>query len=250
MKKKACLLRLFVLPLLVLFLLSSCTDRYEPNRENNKDDSGSHTVLPGDGNSFYDSLHDTPSESVRLFPDITHERVKELLSAVVPPERYCWYYTTTLCSSAKNLTRNGILIYGGGDCKIEVYNEGSILYKTVSLRGGSLFTEQNGVETELPSDKNSVFTEAGVVSLSSFLEDSGEDFSYTLAESDYGTLLFASFAVEKGSYRQTQEYYISLDYGIVVRADCYENDTLIYHLETNALYELSDSAEQLDSALS
>ena len=233
MKKKVGLLRLFVWPLLILILFSSCTNRREPERKDPQTDSSeSHTVLPGDGNILYDSLHDTPTESVRVFPDITHARVKELLSSVVPPERYCWYYTSVLYSSVKSLSRTGILIFDSGDYKAEVYDDNNRLYKSVSLRDGALYTEQNGAEKELPAGKSSVFSEAGIPELSSFLSDSGEDFSYTLSESDYGTLLYAVFSVEKGSYSQKQEYYISLDYGLVVRVDCYENDSLIYHLET------------------
>lgn len=244
MKNKVEFPRLFILPLL-LILLCSCTVRHEPDRKDNdnRPSSESHTVLPGDGDSLYDSLHDSPVESVRLFPDVTHDRVKELIAAVTPPERYCWYYASELYSTAGSLSRKGFMIYDNGDCKIEIYDSHDAVIKTVSRRDGNLYTEQNGTETALSADSTTVFSEAGISDVSDFISDSGADFTYTLLESDYGTLLYADFTVEKDTYSQRQEYYISLDYGVVVRADCYENGTRIYHLETTALYALSDSAE-------
>lgn len=246
MKNKVGYRRFLILPLL-LFSLVSCTVRHEPDRKNGQEDpKPTHTVLPGDGDTLYDSLHDSPADSVRIFPDITHDRVKELIRAVIPPERYCWYYTSVLYSTDGSLSRKGILIYDNGDYKNELYDGEDTLIKTVSLRDGELFVAQNGIETALSADSTTFFAESGISETASFLSEEGEEFSYTLAESDYGTLLYADFTVEKGAYRQRQEYYISLDYGMVVRADCYENDSLIYHLETNALYELSDSVEQAE----
>lgn len=223
----------------VLLLLPSCVFRQEPSGSSDKNDI-SHTVLPGDGDVIYESLHDAPRESVCLFPDVTHETVKELIANVDSPSSYCWYYTSTLYSSRKDMSRHGILIRNDGKYKIEQYDANNRLVRTVTLENGSLTVDADGSRSEFSPEQTSLFAEAGVPDANTFLTSSGEEFNYTLVESDYGTLLYAEFVSAKDGYEQTETYYISLDYGIVVRADCYENGTLIYSLETNALYELED----------
>ena len=47
--------------------------------------------------------------------------------------------------------------------------------------------------------------------------------------------MLIEFTSKDGDYSQLQKYTLSLDFGIVTEAYCYENDVLIYELTTNAL---------------
>lgn len=225
----------------VLLSCASCSfGRRTERDENKKTPTDSDTILSGDGDSVYGSLRDNADESAYVYPTVPHDKVKEMLRAIVPPARYSWYYTTELYSSVDSLSRHGILSYVDGDIRIELYDENDTLLKTVLTEDGVLYSERDEKRTELASDDGNVFIEAGMVSPDTFLEDTGDDFTYSLRESDYGTVLFASFSTQKETYSQRQEYTVSLDYGVVLRADCYENEKRIYHLETTALYELKD----------
>jgi hypothetical protein len=197
-------------------------------------------VLPGDEEKIYQSISGIPTDSVTLIPDITHQQVKELMSHLTVPDAFCWYYSHTLYSSKKSSTSSGILKMDEGSYRIESYTPDGVLTKTIVGEGDSISVSNNLYSTvsEFPSSTTSVFVEAGVPDIQRFISDDGLDFEYTLVNSDYGTLIFAEFVSDKNGYVQRQEYYISLDYGIVIKADCYENNNIIYALTTTALYEL------------
>ncbi|MBE6623811.1 MAG: hypothetical protein E7621_06490 [Ruminococcaceae bacterium] len=198
------------------------------------------TVLPGDEEKIYQSISGVSNDSVKLVPDITHEQVKEMLNTLSPPGSFCWYYTHTLYSSKKSNTTTGILKIDGGNYRIETYNTDGFLMKSIIGEEETVSVQNNssGAVSEFSSESTSVFIEAGVPDIAKFASESGTDFEYTLVNSIYGTLLFARFESEINGYSQTEEYYISLDYGIVIKADCFENGNVIYSLATTALYEL------------
>lgn len=204
----------------------------------------SKVVLPGDDEKIFSSLNGESIPSVAVFPDIPAKRVKELLSAVKTPESFCWYYTHTLNSSRISQKEFGIARFDVDTYKIEVYDNSSQLKKTVLEDNGTVVINTDGNSKEFVSFFTDPFKEAGVPSLSDFLKTDTLNMTYSLVESEYGSLIYAQFVSTKGPYMQTEQYYISLDYGIVVRADCYENGILVYHLETNALYEVESTALQ------
>lgn len=202
----------------------------------------SKVVLPGDDEKIFSSLNGKPNESVTVFPDIPAEKVKELLRDIEIPESFCWYYTHTLNSSRTFVKESGIARFDVDSYKIEVYDESSHLKKTVIEDNSIVSVDINGNSKEFSSLFTDAFKEAGVPSLSDFLHSDSLDLKYSLVESEYGSLLYAEFVSHKNGYSQVEQYYISLDYGIIVRADCFENGILIYNLETNALYEVESTA--------
>lgn len=203
--------------------------------------------LPGDNDKIYSSLHPENYENDHVYPEISHETVKELLSVLETPNVYYWYYNSIIISSAKERTTSGILKYNNGSYMIENYSGDSNgrLEKTVIEENGvvSVQTYNNGQTSlaEFNSETTSAFIEAGVPDIKEFISDNGEDFRYSLHESEYGKLLYAEFTSEKDDYSQEQRYYISLDFGIVIKAECYENGTPVYALNTVTLYELENT---------
>lgn len=236
-----CIVSLIVIALsLCFFAFNRQHDGLNKNSENNFNTNK--TVLPGDEEKIYQSISGVSNDSVKLVPDITHEQVKEMLNTLSPPSSFCWYYTHTLYSSKKSNTTTGILKIDGGNYRIETYNTDGFLMKSIIGEGDGISVLNNtyGTVSEFSSESTSVFIEAGVPDIEKFASDSGTDFDYTLVNSIYGTLLFARFESEINGYSQTEEYYISLDYGIVIKADCFENGNVIYSLATTALYELEN----------
>ena len=80
-----------------------------------------------------------------------------------------------------------------------------------------------------------------VITHKDFFEAVGDDnYSFSLASSDDGTLLIIDFLSQMESYEQNQIYALNLDYGIVTQVMCYENGSLIYSLVTNSLSDSID----------
>lgn len=203
--------------------------------------------LPGDDEKIYSSLDSIPFDDSHSYPEISHENVKELLSSLTTPDVYYWYYNSTVISSHKDRTINGIMKFNDGSYMIESYSgsaDGALL-KTVIEEDGvvTVQTYNNAVTStaEFDSESTSAFIEAGVPDVATFLSNEGENFNYSMHDSEYGKIIYAEFTTIKDSYSQEQRYYISLDFGIVIKAECLENGRLVYDLSTITLYELDNA---------
>lgn len=208
-------------------------------------DAGNHPlelIIPGNNEKIYNIIDNQAGNTVTVYPEISHDKVKELLAAVEIPDSYYWYYESFIYSARRSRESDGILKFENGDYRIEIYSPDGNLKKTVIETAGSTLVQTYestaSKSVEFSAQSVSAFSEAGVPEAATFISSGGEDYAYSLIESEYGTLLYAEFTSEKDGYRQNEEYYISLDYGIVVQAYCYENDMLIYSLKTTALYKL------------
>ncbi len=227
------------------FIFSSIT--FENREKENVSDLPDKIQLPGNNNKIYSSLNHEIFEDTHVYPSVSHENVKQLLRALETPSVYYWYYNSSIISSAKVRTTSGIMKYNNGNYMIENYSgdTNGNLEKTVIEENGvvSVQTYNNSQTSisEFDSETTNAFIEAGVPDISAFINSDGENFRYTLHDSEYGKLLYAEFTSEKDGYSQEQHYYISLDFGIVIKAECYENGTLIYALNTLTLYELENS---------
>ncbi len=219
---------------------------FENEEKDNISDLADKIQLPGNNDKIYSSLNRENPEDNHVYPNISHENVKELLRALDTPRVYYWYYNSTIVSSAKERTTSGIMRYNNGNYMIENYSGDTSgnLEKTI-IEENAIVTVQtyNNSQTsisEFNSESTNAFIEAGVPDISAFISNDGENFKYTLHDSEYGKLLYAEFTSDKDSYTQEQRYYISLDFGIVIKAECYENGSLIYALNTLTLYELEN----------
>lgn len=198
-------------------------------------------VLPGDDEKIIASLNGEKIEGITVFPEISHDKVKLLLKDVSLRESFCWYFKSTLYSSKKSVTEHGTVKFDSGNYRIELFDAAMSLKKTIIQENDVVFVRTDTESSEFSAMFTNVFNEAGVPGVSDFVSSGEQDYVFTLIESDYGTLLFAEFINSKNEYSIKEQYYISLDFGIVVRADCYENERLVYSLETTALYELDNT---------
>lgn len=206
------------------------------------EDSGHKTVLPGDDGEIYASLHSGEQNSVTVYPDISKDSVIALLNESLNQQSdYTWYYKSTLISRDNAVSENGIFKCTDGTYRVDIFDGYNSLLKSVQDDGDiisvQLFNNISGQgERDYSSDSISIFEEIGVPAVEDFINSDDSQFDYSFVDSDYGKLLYAAFTTTSGSYSQLQEYYISLDFGLVVRADCYENEIPVYMLETVSLY--------------
>ncbi len=202
--------------------------------------------LPGSDEKIYESISDNKTDSVSIYPSLGHDSVKLLLSSAVRPEKFYWEFNKTVISSQKERIIKGSVKFEGDNYRMELYSAANNdLEKTVIRQNDTITIQtyldfQSSVAT-FSADTTSVFIEAGVPDITDFLSDEGKEFAYSLHESEYGKILYAEFSKEKDGYSQLKNYYISLDFGIVLKADCFENGNLIYSINTISLYEIENS---------
>ena len=91
--------------------------------------------------------------------------------------------------------------------------------------------------TSYPNGKFDFSAETGAIITHEAFFEAADDpqYSFKIEADDLGTVMLIEFTSVMENYSQRQEYTLSLDYGVVTEARCYENGSLIYELTTNSL---------------
>ncbi len=201
-------------------------------------------VLPDDDGEIYDSLLiKKSSENVRVEADLTPQGVKNILDNVVLSDNYYQKLTTTLyAENKKNIKINATVRRTDGFTTVSLYNSKDVLYKEISqLEDGIKIKEFSDAEEKsafFSEGSISLEEESGVVMTHKyFYVDTNElsEGDYSVAYTDYGTIMQIVFDDSNDEVVKTKKYWLSLDYGVVVRAEAYENDSLVYKTETSVL---------------
>lgn len=172
---------------------------------------------------------------------LSSENVKKILSEIQQDKTYSHDFQYSLISSHKIVTKRITVIKENGiACAYFVSHDGSVNKQIIEHDGtttvNTLFN--NELKTETFNSGDIEFSEqiGAVISHKDFLEAAdNSDYSFSLASSEDGTVMIIEFNSSIGEYTQKQNYKLNLDYGVVIEAKCYENDTLIYSLTTNSL---------------
>lgn len=183
----------------------------------------------------------TTSETDVTNVHLSPENVKKILLEIQPSDTYSHDFQYSLFSSHKALTR-----------RINVIKDESVSYAYFVSQNGNVekqVIEYDGLITVNTLSDNNIKSETfnagdidfseqigAVITHKDFLEAAdNDDYSFSLASTEDGTVMLINFTSSIGEYSQVQNYKLNLDYGIVIEAKCYENNTLIYSLTTNSL---------------
>ena len=182
---------------------------------------------------------DAENEYEIIEADMSKENVKKMLSLLSPENNFTQEIEYTLFSGDNSSTSHLIItryegisvahflsgdnevtrqvIYSGGLVSVSTLQSGAV--NTVSYHAGKIaFSEQVGA----------------LLSYEDFLDLADEeDYTFSLISSEDGTMMLINFTSTLGEYSQRQTYKLSLDYGVVTEAYCYEDDKLIYSLSTS-----------------
>lgn len=237
-------LNIFVIAALLVFILAGLLHIgiIEPPSflkslfASDSENSGGNTAdIPGIGSEL--------TEYEFEYITLSSENVKKMLYSITPCDSFREEYSYTLYSSAGSVTRNICALKSSGIyCAFYLGTNGTPYRQIVrgdtittvnTLSHGSLQTAQFSTgNMEFPAEIGSVLTHSDFFS-------AADDPAYTfrLISDDYGSALAITFTSQIGGYSQVQEYTLSLNYGVVTKAECYENGTLIYSLSASFLSE-------------
>lgn len=210
------------------------------------------TVIPGDDGVIYDSIMNEGNEFVEVKTGLTIDNVRLLIENIKNDVNYYWEGDLTLFSNGESLKTKSIIRYYNGLYRVEVYDKNGFLQK-IAAENNTVLTEKvynsyDGIykTKNYPTKSMSLYAEAGVPDINKFLEaDNTRNVSYSLIESDFGTLICLEFDYSIESYTQREIYFVSLDYGICVRAETYENGELVYLCESKTLKALTEPSDNL-----
>ena len=173
--------------------------------------------------------------------ELDSESVKKILENINFAEIYSHDLQYTLYSSAASLTERVVIIqnpdvslayfvdFEGNATKQIVRNSDSTTVNTLINGNVRTVTYPNG-NFDFEGETGAIITHKDF-----FDAADNEDYTFSLASSDTGSLLIVEFTSADGIYSQVQNYALNLDYGVVTSASCYENGRLIYSLSTNSI---------------
>ncbi len=220
---------------------------------NHEQSNNNKVVIPGDDGKIYESLKNNQNSStVSVQTNLTKDNIKQLLSGISTNTNYYWEANVKLFSGKDSLSTKLIVRHHNGLFRVESYDKQGRLIKLAADNKKELKEKIYDLQSEKYTIKSyatgsmSLFAEAGVPDIKSFIDYGDSEKSvFSLINSDLGTLLSLEFENNYKGYTHRELYFISLDYGIPVRAETYENDKLIYLCETTALTSLEAPSEDV-----
>ncbi len=180
--------------------------------------------------------------------DLNSENVKKILESVSVLENYSHDLQYTVYSTAASVTKRVVIIEeqdisvayfissDGNATRQIVRNESETTVNTLINGELKSVTYPNG-NFDFEGETGAIITHEDF-----FDAADNENYTFSLASSDNGTLLIIDFTSSVGNYSQTQKYSLNLNYGVVTEASCYENGRLIYSLSTNSISDQNDIA--------
>lgn len=175
--------------------------------------------------------------------ELTYENARELIEAVLPVSAYKHEMTVEYLSGGEKVSSEIVsLICSDGLYRASVSDIDGNPKKYVSENADStvvtVFEGGESAELVYPKTTFDISDECGfIIKADNFLESDYEldEATFYLENGSYGAELTITFDTVLGEYTQTEVYTLSLDYGVVVFAECFENENLVYSMSTKSL---------------
>lgn len=200
------------------------------------------SLLPGDEGKIYEAIsQDKAIAGVEILPKLTQENARELIEQIKGKNSYVWESKSTVYADTGNVTSLCTIRHYNGKYLAEMRDAGGNTKKTVydNLINTTVISYErysNGEKAVFPSAQPDVFSQVGIANIREFLSlPEDKEYEISLINSEWGSLLLVEFFYTRDEFKQKEAYFISLDYGLVLRAESYDNGALSYLLETVSL---------------
>ena len=173
--------------------------------------------------------------------ELNGDTVKKMLSELKPSFSFAQDLQYTLISESSVLNKRVFVIkHDSVYCAFFLSGDGNVEKQIIRNDYHTTVNTLTGSELQGISYNNGDIdfgSQAGIILTHKDFLPAADDPAYTfeIGSDDNGTVMKISFTSAMGEYTQVQEYTLSLDYGVVTEASCYENGKLIYSLSTNSL---------------
>ena len=186
------------------------------------------------------------------YPAITPEKLSVLLDSVEPYDNFYWECTSKLIANNNKRIKKCKLRISGDKYNVEILDENDLTVRKCISDGYSTVIKSS-FENGTPKSriyKHGLFdyySDASVISFEyfknfNFTSDGMEIFHI---EKDGFNLISINHSYERNGIVVKNNYLVSLDYGVVLFAECFENDELIYSLETKSINSISSLDNEL-----
>lgn len=247
--------------------------------ENEQPDESDNGVPRADAFEMLLGNNTDKSDTDNVVIGITESNFRTVIEQINPIDRYVWDFEVTTLDALGQLTEQYNLVCDSGTYSATVRKDGELV-RTIEDDGEDVtvseyipYFQSNRYSSHLTD----VFSRCRLATPESFLSlpEDVTDFNYNISKGIYGNMVELEFSYvltadadgesqdippqdlpadddkqaeddaseEKTGLLMREKYRISLDYGLVVNAETYENDVLVYKLETVTLSQETDKAE-------
>ena len=191
------------------------------------------------------------TETDVVYPVLSAENLTLLLSELAPYETYFWSCETTVYGAGYERSAEINARISGSKYHVETSDASNNTRKVYICDGEKTsVTVYRGPQTEstvYARGLQDFYSDAGLVSVASFADadfPNGNCDIRTIENNGY-RLVSIVYEQMRGNVTVRNQYMLSLDYGIVLFAECYENDKPVYTMKTTSVYPLTTFDEEL-----
>lgn len=192
------------------------------------------------------------TEKELIYPTVSTENLAALLNTAIPYENYYWESRSELISSSGSVVTECKSRISGNRYNVEISdNNGNTVRRYISDGESTLVSKSSrgGINSSKIYRYGLVdfYADASLISIDYFKDGEFSDDNTEIRfinENGYNMLSLVYIA-DRNGVTVRNEFLISLDYGVVLFAECYEKDTLVYSLHTDSIYSLSSLDDEL-----
>lgn len=205
-----------------------------------------------DGYEIFEYIGSSDSaETELMYPEITPENLVSLLESAEPYSNYYWESKTEVFSSTGSTVSECKSRISGNRYNVEILNEqGLTVRKCISDGVKTYITTNSGGGSKTAVFERGLtdfYSDASIIPVDFFknTEFSLEDTEIRHVTNKGYNLVCVTFSYERSGITVENNYMISLDYGVVLFAECFENGEPVYKLSTDSIYSLSSLDDEL-----
>ena len=197
-----------------------------------------------DDSMVYESVGYDISENTKVEKtSLTYENARQILEKIEVSRDYYHELSINLMSEGKTRSSKVVINKLDGMYSADIYNKSGRIIKSIENKNDSItvkeYTNERVTgEFSYPSGNFTVWELAGViVDHENFLSGDYalEEGDFSVIYGDFGAELEIVFDTVMEEYSQHEVYRVNVDYGVVTNAQCYENDELVYEMNTVVL---------------
>lgn len=208
--------------------------------------------LSGDGQEIFEYIA-APGNSAEFqsYPEITVENMNTLLNALEPHQNFYWESISETFSSDSSVKINCKSRISGKKYNVEILdNNNNTTKKYVSDGVNTVisgFSSGNTASSVYSSGIFDFYSDAALISIDYFKDT---DFTKGSCEihhvkNEQYNLVSVVYTYDRNGITVKNNYGISLDFGVVLFAECFENDIPVFKQSTVSIYPLTSLDDKL-----
>lgn len=217
-------------------------------------DSGEKNETADSGNKVFDYLSDSfPKEQANLYPTISAENLNVILNSLETRQSFYWESVSEIYSGENVVKRYCKSRISGNKYNVEILDGSDNIIKKIVCNGTqTVVTKYSDGVADSGAYSQGIFdfySDASLISVDYFKNSdfSNENCEIKLIQNEDYNLVSISYEYDRNGTAVKNNCSLSLDYGVVLFAESYENGILVFKQTTKSVNPLTVPNDDLFS---